>query len=76
MKIRPYRQCDICHRPYHKDAGDPFQKKQAIKAKIRYPGDFEIPGHWSKMDICPECAQLMLEWIREIWEDLEGDSNV
>jgi len=62
MRIKPYRVCDICGKEYDKTHG-------AMKVKMLYDpmgycegyGDLRI---MERMDICPKCSKLMLDWIQ------------
>lgn len=69
MRIKPYRVCDICGKAYDKTHG-------AMKVKMLYDpngfcdmyGDLRI---MERMDICPRCSKLMIEWIKEQTERSE-----
>ena len=63
MKIKPYRKCDICGNQYDKS-------HMAIKVKylddsMGYVARGEMIAIMEKMDICPECSEKMIEWIRD-----------
>lgn len=57
MKVKPYRTCDICLEEYRKEY-------KCMKIKINWNYMEYVGGNkLEKMDICPKCGELMLEWI-------------
>lgn len=60
MKIKPYRKCDICGKPYDKS-------ENALKVKVgrRYEGDmWSTYISFDTFDVCPSCADVMIAYIR------------
>lgn len=59
-------QCDICGQRIHKNKPNAGSLK--VKMKRQYMAEFPY-ADFERLDICPECSDKMMNWIRKEAKD-------
>ena len=71
MKVKPYRICDICKEQYTKRSG-------CMRiTRLEFPSWADDDLHFfERMDICPSCADMLIEVVRMAKEDINGSRSI